>query len=88
MQRHYISALLETLDNLVEFWAPQDEKGPKKGGAKKALIYPTRESQDIGRLNATNIINLEGIVTRVRAIQVCVCLINFNPKKSLTPSKN
>jgi len=69
VQRLYISALLETLDNLVEFWAPQDEKGPKKGGAKKALIYPTRESQDIGRLNATNIINLEGIVTRVRAIQ-------------------
>ena len=78
MQRLYISALLETLDNLVEFWAPQDEKGPKKGGAKKALIYPTRESQDIGRLNATNIINLEGIVTRVRAIQVSVFKINFN----------
>ena len=77
MQRLYISALLETLDNLVDFWAPEEPSGlngvpPNASGAsrKKAIIMPTRESQDIGRLNATTVINLEGMVTRVRAIQV------------------
>jgi hypothetical protein len=76
----YIHALLETLDNLVDFWAPEEPSllngtnnvQPTQPGAsrKKAIIIPTRESQDIGRLNATTVINLEGMVTRVRAIQV------------------
>jgi len=78
VQRLYISALLETLDNLVDFWAPEEPSpvngvnhvSPNTPGARnKAIILPTRESQDIGRLNATTVINLEGMVTRVRAIQ-------------------
>ena len=64
---------------MVDFWAPEEPSPmnganhvqPNAGGArKKAIIIPTRESQDIGRLNATTVINLEGMVTRVRAIQV------------------
>ena len=86
MQRLYISALLETLDNLVDFWAPE-EPSPVNGTnhvlpntnapRKKAIIIPTRESQDIGRLIATTVINLEGVVTRVRAIQVHKILCGF-----------
>lgn len=72
-QRLYISALLQTLDNLVEFAAKEDPPPTVRSNglhpAKKALVLPTRESQDIGRFVKTNMINLEGMVTRVRAIQ-------------------
>ena len=81
VQRLYISALIVPLDNLVDFWAPEESAVSQNGSLSpsvpnsidsqnRAVILPTRESQDIGRLNATNVINLEGMVTRVRAIQV------------------
>lgn len=84
VQRLYISALIVPLDNLVDFWAPEESAVSQNGSLSpsvpnsidsqnRAVILPTRESQDIGRLNATSVINLEGMVTRVRAIQKTNC---------------
>ena len=92
MQRLYISTLLETLDNLVDFWsdaavggsggvAAQTQAGVTADSAAagdschaqdkiKAIIFPTRRTEEIGRLNSATVINIEGLVTRVRAIQV------------------
>ena len=47
-----------------------DNAGDSKGDKIKALIFPTRRTEDIGRLNSATVINIEGLVTRVRAIQV------------------
>ena len=95
MQRLYISTLLETLDNLVDFWSDAGVGGSGGGGVAatqtqagvtgdasaagdschaqdkiKAIIFPTRRTEEIGRLNSATVINIEGLVTRVRAIQV------------------
>ncbi|CAG5098193.1 Oidioi.mRNA.OKI2018_I69.XSR.g15449.t2.cds [Oikopleura dioica] len=74
-QRLYISALLQTLDNLVTFAAKEDPPPVIRSNgipeSKKAIVLPTRDAQDIGRFlkNQPSCVNLEGMVTRVRAIQ-------------------
>ena len=65
VQRFYISTILSTLEDLVDFWS-EDESSE----TNKALLFPTRRTEDIGRLVSSTVINLEGLVTRVRAIQV------------------
>merc|ERR1712227_69514 len=64
VQRFYISTILSTLEDLVDFWS-EDESSE----TNKALLFPTRRTEDIGRLVSSTVINLEGLVTRVRAIQ-------------------
>ncbi|CBY09014.1 unnamed protein product [Oikopleura dioica] len=74
-QRLYISALLQTLDNLVTFAVKEDPPPVVRNNGfpetKKAVVLPNRDTQDIGRFlkNQPSCINLEGMVTRVRAIQ-------------------
>lgn len=69
--------MLQTLDNLVTFAAKEDPPPVVRNNGlpetKKAVVLPNRDTQDIGRFlkNQPPCINLEGMVTRVRAIQVC-----------------
>ena len=69
MQRLYISTLLEKLEYLVENWSDEHSRDTSAPGMK-AVLFPTRRTEDIGRLNSHTVINIEGLVTRVRAIQV------------------
>ena len=79
VQRLYISTLLEKLEYLVENWsedhgqrnnAQQAAQEQTQNSGMKAVLFPTRRTEDIGRLNSHTVINIEGLVTRVRAIQV------------------
>jgi len=63
VQRFYISTILSTLEDLVDFWSEDEAE------TNKALLFPTRRTEDIGRLVSSTVINVEGLVTRVRAIQ-------------------
>jgi len=84
VQRLYISTLLEKLEYLVENWsedhgqrnnaqaaqqASQEQTTTTQNSGMKAVLFPTRRTEDIGRLNSHTVINIEGLVTRVRAIQ-------------------
>merc|ERR1711935_12841 len=81
VQRLYISTLLEKLEYLVENWSEESgggggaaSGGGNGGGGQKepnmkGVLFPTRRTEDIGRLNSHTVINIEGLVTRVRAIQ-------------------
>jgi len=68
VQRLYISTLLEKLEYLVENWSDEHSRDTSAPGMK-AVLFPTRRTEDIGRLNSHTVINIEGLVTRVRAIQ-------------------
>lgn len=73
VQRLYISTLLEKLEYLVENWSEDsgdaNTNTTTTSGTQKAILFPTRRTEDIGRLNSHTVINIEGLVTRVRAIQ-------------------
>ena len=49
--------------------ASQEQTTTQNSGMK-AVLFPTRRTEDIGRLNSHTVINIEGLVTRARAIQV------------------